>query len=393
MMKLAVGLVVLPLLLSCHLGPKVRAMADGVRTDVDRARRSNGARCAPRELATAEAHLQFTYGELDQGNSSRAAEHLAAADSAARKAVSLSRDCAPRQVVVKESKPIVVKIEESDKDGDQLSDKDDACPSLPGPLENKGCPVEVVKDSDGDGISDAHDGCPDVAEDKDGFEDTDGCPESDNDKDGTVDGMDACPNEPGPASNLACPVGDTDGDGIKDDADNCQKEPEDKDGFQDEDGCPDLDNDGDGVPDDRDECPDVSGPPENKGCARTYSLVAVTKERIEIKKQLKFATNSSTIVGDVSEKILREVAQALADNVQIRKLRVEGHTDSNGDDARNLVLSEGRANAVKSGLIRLGVDPSRLDAVGFGEAKPVAPNTTAAGRAANRRTEFNIVDQ
>ncbi len=380
-------------LASCHSGPQIRASGDIIKTDIERARRSNAMRCAPRELAAAEANLDFAMGELDEGNSQRAYEHITEAEAMAKKAVALSRDCAPRQVVVKEQPQLVVKIEETDKDGDTVLDKDDQCPSLPGPVENKGCPVEAPKDRDNDGILDPSDRCIDQPEDVDNFQDEDGCPEPDNDNDGILDTADKCPNEAGPMQNLGCPILDKDGDGLNDDKDQCPNEPEDKDGFQDEDGCPDLDNDGDGVPDDRDDCKMDPGPADNKGCPRKYSLVAVTKDRIEIKKQIKFATGSAKIVGAESEKILDEVAMALKDNAQIKKVRVEGHTDSVGDDAKNLKLSQNRATSVMSALIKRGVDPARLDAVGFGETKPIASNSTAAGKAENRRTEFYIVEQ
>jgi outer membrane protein OmpA-like peptidoglycan-associated protein len=205
--------------------------------------------------------------------------------------------------------------------------------------------------------------------------------------------MDKCPNEAGPMQNLGCPVLDRDGDGIPDDRDKCPNEPEDKDGFQDDDGCPDLDNDGDGIPDDRDECPSQSGSVENKGCPRPYSLVTITKDRIEIKKQIKFASGSARLMGGENEKILDEVALALSDNKQIKKIRIEGHTDSAGDDSANLRLSQNRANSVMSALLRRKVDPSRMEAVGFGETRPVSSNSSASGRAENRRTEFNIIEQ
>jgi OmpA-OmpF porin, OOP family len=380
-------------LAGCHSGPQIRASGDIIKTDIERARRSNAMRCAPRELAAAEANLDFAMGELDEGNSQRAYEHITEAEAMAKKAVALSRDCAPRQVVVKEQPQLVVKIEETDKDGDTVLDKDDQCPSLPGPVENKGCPVEAPKDRDGDGILDPADRCIDVPEDPDNFQDEDGCPEPDNDNDGILDTADKCPNEAGPMQNLGCPILDKDGDGLNDDKDQCPNEPEDKDGFQDEDGCPDLDNDADGVPDDRDDCKMDPGPADNKGCPRKYSLVAVTKDRIEIKKQIKFATGSAKIVGAESEKILDEVALALKDNAQIKKVRVEGHTDSVGDDAKNLKLSQNRANSVMSALIKRGVDPARMEAIGYGETKPIASNSTAAGKAENRRTEFNIAEQ
>ncbi|MEW6432716.1 MAG: OmpA family protein [Myxococcota bacterium] len=391
--RLASAVLLLAAVTACHSGPQIRASADIIKTDIERARRSNAVRCAPRELAMAEANLDFALGELDQGNSSRAYHHITVAEANAKKAVALSKDCAPRQVVLKEQPKLVVKLEATDKDGDGVLDKDDQCPSLPGPPENKGCPVEAPKDTDNDGLPDPVDNCPTQPEDMDGWQDTDGCPEPDNDGDGILDQADKCPNEAGPMQNLGCPVVDKDGDGITDDKDQCVNEPEDKDGFQDEDGCPDLDNDSDGVPDDRDDCPMQPGPADNKGCPRQYSLVAVTRDKIEIKKQIKFATGSAKIVGAESERILDEVAQALKDNAQIKKVRIEGHTDSVGNDAKNLKLSEGRANSVMSALIKRGVDPGRMEAIGFGETKPIASNSTAAGRAENRRTEFNIVEQ
>ncbi len=73
-------------------------------------------------------------------------------------------------------------------------------------------------------------------------------------------------------------------------------------------------------------------------------------------------------------------------------MRIEGHTDSVGNDTANLKLSQKRADSVMAQLIKLGIDPGRLEAVGFGETKPIASNATKAGKAENRRTEFNIVD-
>ncbi|MBL8951136.1 MAG: OmpA family protein [Myxococcaceae bacterium] len=404
---------------ACVTGQQVRAKSEVIKSDIERARRSGAMRCAPRELATAEANLDFAQGELAEGTASRGDQHIREAEIAIKKAIALSKDCGPKQVTIKDT-PVVVKIETTDKDGDGILDKDDKCPNLPGPPENGGCPLEAPKDRDGDGILDNVDRCPDTPEDKDGFQDEDGCPEPDNDNDGVMDGADRCPNEPGPIENIGCPIRDRDGDGINDDKDQCPNEAEDKDGFQDDDGCPDLDNDKDGLPDmqddcpneagpaelkgcpDRDKdgiadkadaCPDQPGPPEEKGCPKKYSLVVVTKDKIEIKKQIKFATGSAKIVGAESQTILNEVAQAMRDNVQIKRIRIEGHTDSVGDDGFNLKLSQNRANSVMSALIKLNVDPGRMEAVGYGETRPIASNATAAGKAENRRTEFNIVEQ
>ena len=67
---------------------------------------------------------------------------------------------------------------------------------------------------------------------------------------------------------------------------------------------------------------------------------------------------------------------------------VEGHTDSDGDDASNQKLSEERAAAVKNMLVELGIDASRLSTKGFGEGAPLDSNSTSEGRANNRRVEF-----
>ncbi len=71
-------------------------------------------------------------------------------------------------------------------------------------------------------------------------------------------------------------------------------------------------------------------------------------------------------------------------------LDIDGHTDSQGSDSSNQTLSDRRANSVRDYLIKKGIDGSRLKATGFGESKPIADNTTAAGRAKNRRTEMTV---
>ena len=72
------------------------------------------------------------------------------------------------------------------------------------------------------------------------------------------------------------------------------------------------------------------------------------------------------------------------------KIEVEGHTDSVGGDVYNMTLSENRANAVRSYLVGEGVNPDAVSAKGFGKTKPVADNSTAAGRQMNRRVEMVV---
>ena len=78
----------------------------------------------------------------------------------------------------------------------------------------------------------------------------------------------------------------------------------------------------------------------------------------------------------------------LKENAEV-KVKIVGHTDSDGNDADNLSLSKRRAESVKSSLAKdFSIDASRLETDGKGESQPVDKNTTAEGKANNRRVEF-----
>lgn len=117
--------------------------------------------------------------------------------------------------------------------------------------------------------------------------------------------------------------------------------------------------------------------------------VQVTDKKIEITEIVQFETNKAVLLPQ-SEKLLDEVAEALKEHPQIEEVRVEGHTDSQGNTKLNQKLSEARAAAVRNYLIGKGIDGGRLVAQGFGETKPVADNDTEEGRYKNRRVEFEI---
>lgn len=118
---------------------------------------------------------------------------------------------------------------------------------------------------------------------------------------------------------------------------------------------------------------------------------AKADEKILITQKIHFEFNKS-IIRPISYPILDDVVQLLKLNPQIHKVQVEGHTDSVGGDAYNQRLSESRAKAVVAYLVSKGVAPDRLSAIGYGRSRPIADNSTAEGRAKNRRTEFTVLE-
>ena len=106
--------------------------------------------------------------------------------------------------------------------------------------------------------------------------------------------------------------------------------------------------------------------------------------------RIHFKPVSSELTPD-SYMALDRIADFLKANPEV-KLRIHGHTDSGAQDpSYNQRLSEARANAVRTYLIQKGIDPNRIQAVGHGNRKPIADNSTPEGRAQNRRVEFEII--
>ncbi len=288
----------------------------------------------------------------------------------------------------------------TDTDKDGVADRKDNCPDTPSEasVDSKGCPIDTDKDDvpdyldkcpsevgsatlegcpdkDRDNVSDKDDKCPDVP----GTSRFAGCPDTDND--GVEDANDKCPNQAGLDAFQGCP--DTDKDGVEDAKDKCANTPA---GVKvDATGCP-ADGDGDGVPDTEDRCPTTPGGGTANGCPEV-------KE--EVKKRLNFATRgiyfetAKATLKPASYPMLDEIVSILGEYTDY-SLRLGGYTDSNGSDATNLKLSQARVNSVKAYLISKGVSESRLEAIGYGETKPIASNKTAAGRAQNRRVELEL---
>jgi outer membrane protein OmpA-like peptidoglycan-associated protein len=322
--------------------------------------------------------------------------------------------------------PIFRKAPPSDIDGDAVSDSRDKCPTVPGVLDFDGCP-----DKDGDGVPDNQDLCPDDpglvefdgCPDRDadgvidklddcpsepGLEEFNGCP--DTDRDGIIDRDDRCPNTPGIRAFFGCP--DTDEDGIPDNEDLCPTEP----GLRENQGCPKNDIDGDGIVDAEDACPEQPGPVENRGCPyidtdndgvldkddncpltpgdpNNNGCPVIQEPDLEIInaafRNLEFETNRAVILAG-SYASLNELAKLL-ERKQDWKLKISGHTDSSGNDEYNMQLSEKRAKAVAGYFEGQGVTRDRLIVEWYGETRPIADNSTASGRAQNRRVEMEIV--
>ena len=286
-----------------------------------------------------------------------------------------------------------------DRDGDHIQDSEDKCPDIAGTKELQGCP-----DRDGDGITDAEDNCPD---DK-GLAEFKGCPDSDGDK--IIDKEDECPTEAGLAEFLGCP--DRDGDKTPDKYDACPdlagpkeyKGCPDKDGdtvLDKDDNCPDVvgavenkgcpwpDTDKDGVVDREDDCPTTPGLKELKGCPPA-PVLKVEEQKILEKAfaSLEFATGKD-IIKKVSFASLNELAGLMKQHADW-KLKLSGHTDNQGDAAKNMMLSEKRAKAVKKYLVSKGVKADAIIAEWFGQTVPIADNGSEAGRQKNRRVEMKV---
>jgi outer membrane protein OmpA-like peptidoglycan-associated protein len=180
-----------------------------------------------------------------------------------------------------------------------------------------------------------------------------------------------------------CP--DTDGDGTTDKADKCPTVK----GPRDNAGCPWPDTDGDSVLDKDDKCPEVKGTVANNGCPEQAVSDEVMNELNAFAKTILFDTNKATFQARTMP-VLESINSILV-KYPAAKFSIEGHTDSDGKDAANLLLSQNRAAAVVTYLVGKGIGSERLTSVGFGEANPIDVNTTKAGKANNRRVEVKLV--
>ena len=277
----------------------------------------------------------------------------------------------------------------SDADEDGIFNGIDICPDTPAGAvaDENGCPT----DEDSDAVFDGIDQCP--ATPAGAIVDPTGCP-SDEDADGVFDGIDQCAGTPAGllVDDVGCPT-DDDQDGVYNDLDQCPDTPPNTE--VDERGCiPDSDTDGDGVVDRIDACPGTPAGTsvDEIGCPILFVTDEAT-QRVQplVLQGVNFATGRSRLTSE-SFAVLNMVAASLLAHPEVR-VEVAGHTDITGRRSTNMRLSVGRAQAVLQYLAQQGIDVSQMTAQGYGPDQPIATNSTAAGRAANRRVELRRIDQ
>jgi outer membrane protein OmpA-like peptidoglycan-associated protein len=274
-----------------------------------------------------------------------------------------------------------------DTDGDAVPDKIDKCPDTPrgARVDASGCPL----DSDGDKVFDGIDQC--EATPTGCTVDAKGCP-SDADGDGVCDGVDTCADTPkgATADATGCPT-DSDGDAVFDGLDKCASTP--KGCVVDSTGCP-SDADGDGVCDGVDRCPDTTPGLQVSPDGCPIELIEKETELLDtgmIRLQnINFETNKAVLLPE-GFPTLDIVGQVLAKWPELR-IEVGGHTDARGSDRHNQKLSDDRAKAVLDYLKDKypALQSGQYTAKGYGESKPLVPNTNQLNWSKNRRVEFVV---
>ena len=334
-------------------GTELVAEARGIRGVVKTARDNGAYRCAPGELALAEAHVEFAEQELSDGDYFRAQDHLHIADWNAREATRLTADpaCQARR-------------QANDVDGDGVADATDRCACArprtgTGSRMGTAAPSRTTTRTASWTVSTSARFCPRI----------------------------------GTASRTAtvAPTGTTMAMGSRTPPTNARATGRTRTASR------------------------TTMAAAIRTTTRTASWTARTSalprlacawpraarsnfrsspsppRRSSCTQTIHFQTARAVILAR-SYPLLDEVAAALKSRPTM-KVRIEGHTDSRGNRQTNLRLSQARASSVKAYLVGAGIDAERLDSQGFGPDQPIETNRTTAGRGRNRRVEFVITSQ
>jgi outer membrane protein OmpA-like peptidoglycan-associated protein len=120
-------------------------------------------------------------------------------------------------------------------------------------------------------------------------------------------------------------------------------------------------------------------------------IAELSRGMIRLKQRIPFVGREAKLAPNAPA-VLDAVIDVLASHPEAKKLQIEGHTDNAGDDAANQKLSDERANAVMTYLVNQGVPQDRIEAVGYGSSRPIAPNLTQRGRDQNMRIELHVAE-
>lgn len=311
----------------CQAGLSARRLRQA-RAAVAEARDAGAYLCAPRELALAQAHVEFAETAEIHGDVERGRFHLGEAQLNAKAAHQLSSGsgCSERGGAGAGSSP-------------------------------------ALADRDGDGVVDQVDLCPDEPEDWDNYLDEDGCAEEE-----TVAGT------------------FSDGEG----GSPCSTSSSDPKGRNSNTACPDMGgnvrlNDSDEI------CVSDYADGAHAGCVNgRYAGIEMRENAVILSDPLQFVGREA-VLDEPSRLRASALARWLQERPALT-LEVQGHLDSRGDAKENLRLSALRAQAVRALLVLLGVDAARLTTRGYGETRPLESNRTSQGRALNRRIEFVRTD-
>ena len=126
--------------------------------------------------------------------------------------------------------------------------------------------------------------------------------------------------------------------------------------------------------------------------AQATPLVTLAEDQLEIGGAVRFQTGKAQLDAS-SFALLEQVAAVLQQHRELALVEVQGHTDNQGPAAKNLQLSQARAEAVVRFLASKGIDPRRLRARGYGADRPIKPNLNKRNRDLNRRVEFHILER